>query len=168
MRIIAHTEEADRLIRAIIDNLDLRKSKLGEQVAAILRDDIRKQFSVGGVPPWQALAPSTVEAKRRMGYPRLNRMGKIPSLFVQNGHFGPENILIRTGALISSYTDESDPHNVTRIGSDFVEIGSALDYASSHQTGSPDGKPPRRPLTITPEAQALAAAAIEKATEVPN
>lgn len=135
--------------------------ELGEQVAEIMRDDAKRQFQAGGIPPWPRLRDSTVKAKARLGYPRLNRRGLVPASLVQRGAFGPQNILIRTGALLSSWTQEQDPHHVQRVGDGEVEIGSALHYAEHHQKGG--RKLPQRPIRVTEEAKKKAADAVSKA-----
>jgi len=78
---------------------------------------------------------------------------------IQNGQFGPQNILMRTGALLSSYVDDSDPDHIEQVTESGIEVGSSLPYADHHQYGT--RRMAARPLTIT--AQGLAA--IERAAE---
>lgn len=118
-----------------------------ERIGELIRADILRQFQVGGDPRWAPLSPKTVMEKARMGFPRHSRDGKPPTRMLQNGQFGPANILMRTGALLSSYVDQGDPDHIEAYRGDTVSIGSTLPYADSHQTGS--WRMPARPLTIT-------------------
>lgn len=152
----------ETLLNTIAGNLDFTKGKLGKKVAAILREDARRQFAAGGEPRWAALSPRTIQIKERLGYPRRNRFGEVPRGAIQRGSFGPGNILLRTLALFSSWTDETDPHNVERITKDAVLNGSDLEYAGTMQegyTGPLFGNPriqgtiPARPIRITDRAK---------------
>lgn len=134
----------------------LRKKAL-EAAAPILREDIRHQFQSGGIPAWQALSPATIAAKRAAGYPRKPRRGE-PSAMLQNGKFGPENILMRTGALFESWTDVQNPFHIETITEDSITLGSDLPYAAVHQMGG--GRVPRRPVRITEDGATRAAEAI--------
>jgi phage gpG-like protein len=142
----------DRLLLAIGDPEEALL-----QVAPILRSDVLAQFQAGGNPAWRPLAPSTVAQKRRQGYPRLNRKGQAPSRLLQRGQFGPHNILMRTGELLSSWTDASDPHHIERVERGELEFGSSLPRALYHQEGR---GVPRRPVRITDEAQKQIAEAL--------
>lgn len=128
-----------------------------EAAAQILRDDVLAQFQRGGDPPWAPLSPRTVAKKRAAGYPRLNRKGEPPKLLMQNGNFGPENILMRTGALLTSWTQKGDPHHVELVDeqSGEVAIGSSLPYAPTHQRGGRGFRGsavPARPVRLRSEA----------------
>lgn len=122
-----------------------------QSAAEIIRSDVLAQFHAGGMPAWKPLAPSTVRAKRRSGYPRLNRKGEEPAMLKQNGCFAPTNILIRTGAGLSSWTQKQDPDHIEEIEGDTLSFGTSLEYMKYHQTGSGRGLP-ARPITITEDA----------------
>lgn len=128
-----------------------------ESVADILREDARMQFMEGGRPPWRPLSPHTVAKKIRDGYPRLNRRGQAPVRLHQRGVFAPLNVLMRTGALLSSWTVRTDPDHVETIEIGRVSIGSRLAYAATHQYGRMRGgwhgsEIPARPIRITDRA----------------
>lgn len=132
-----------------------------ERVAEILREDVVRQFHTGGIPAWRPLSSRTVAAKRRAGYPRLTRKGVAPKSLHQVGVFGPGNVLMRTGALFSSWTNKRDPNHVQTLSPEGVSIGSSLVYARTHQMGRTftakpfgRGKPvsitvPARPIVVT-------------------
>lgn len=129
------------------------------RAADILRSDAELQFKVGGIPSWQPLAPSTVSQKRAQGTPRLNRRGQKGEWASQSLgpygkpgiRFGPTAILIRTGALFSSWTNAQDPDHVEITEGDTVKIGTTIPYALVHQQGG--GRVPKRPVTVTDEAK---------------
>jgi phage gpG-like protein len=161
----------ESLFAQIGDRLNLT-GKLGKRIASIMRADALRQFQAGGEPNWPPLAPATIERKARLGYPRLNRRGLIPQRLVQRGNFGPSNILMMTGALLSSWSDEQDPHHVEELEPRSVSIGSDLDYAGVHQNGyqgplfgNPkiQGTIPARPIRITNDAKEKITRAIEEA-----
>lgn len=128
--------------------------RLGERIADILRADVQRQFSEGGSPiPWRPLSPRTIAQKQRAGYPRLTRKGTPPLSMIQRGGFGPQNILMRTGALLSSWTRWDDPSHVQEVTSDSVMIGTMIPYAGAHQEGVPDRNLPKRPIVLTSEAK---------------
>lgn len=137
----------------VISDLEAKyqPQRILEQAAEIIRSDVLAQFHSGGIPAWKPLAPATVRAKRRTGYPRLNRKGEVPAMLVQNGNFAPSNILIRTGALLSSWTQKQDPDHIEEIDGDMLTFGSSLRYAAYHQTGTGKGLP-ARPIAITEDA----------------
>lgn len=146
-------EFQDAEVRKLLDGMvrsaaDLKP--LLQQTADLLREDVLIQFQSGGIPAWKPLAASTVRQKARQGYPRLNRKGEEVATLMQQGNFGPENILIRTGALLSSWTQKQDPDHIEEITGDSVSVGSSLPYAAYHQTGGK--RLPARPMTITPRA----------------
>lgn len=163
-RITINAGEFDSLLTSIARNIDLSKGGLGKKIATILRNDARAQFQSGGSPSWAPLSPRTIERKRKMGYPRLNRRGLVPRAMIQKGNFGPENILMMTGALFSSWTNENDPHHVEEITPQSVATGSDLIYAGTMQEGGEgwNGSPiPARPIVITDQARARIAELIE-------
>ena len=164
-RISIKAGEFDNLLTSIANSMDLSKGGLGKKIAAILRADARSQFFQGGTPRWAPLSPATIERKRRLGYPRLTRRGIIPRSMIQRGNFGPENILMMTGALFASWTNENDPHHVEEITQSSVATGSDLEYAGTMQDGGKgwNGAPiPARPIIITDQARAQIAALIEE------
>lgn len=132
---------------------------LEDEAAPILRKDFEMQFATGGYPErWEPLAESTVAHKKAAGYPRRNRKGKPPKATMQNGAFGPQNILIQRGDLRISWTKDGLDH-VCKAKNGELEIGSASPYAIYHQSEEPrktgkGGKPklPRRPLVINQDA----------------
>lgn len=143
---------AIQYIRAVSERVDLRQG-LGYRIAAVLRADLQAQFSAGGIDPrWEPLSQRTIDEKRRQGYPRLTRFGTVPQSLVQRGQFGPENILIRTGVLLTSWTQAQDPHHVERVTSERIDVGTAVPYARYHQEGGPNL--PKRALGITKGARA--------------
>lgn len=141
-------------------------------VGNVMRDDARQQFRSGGNPAWQPLSPITIARKRALGYPRLTRKGTAPESLKQNGRFGPENILIMTGALFSSWTDETDPHHLEEHDGGNVWIGSLLPYAELHQFGGwsviDDRRVnvPARPLRLTEDARSRIIDLLDKATSI--
>lgn len=141
--------------------------------ARILREDVLAQFRAAGDPPWAPLRPGTVAAKRRRGWPKRNRFGQEPRLLRQNGNFGPENVLIRTGALLTSWTQEGDPNHVELIdeASGEVGIGSSLRYAATHQKGGKGfygSTVPARPIRLRSEAVERIAVMIAREQEAQN
>lgn len=150
MRFVVDAHGAIAFVSAVSERTDLR-NRLGHLVASRLRADALEQFQAGGKPAWKPLSQRTIDAKRRAGYPRLNRKGQIPKNMVQNGKFGPENILMRTGALLSSWTQEQDPDHTELVTAESVTIGSTVDYAGVHQQGG--GNVPKRSINVTGEAQ---------------
>lgn len=148
MMMTIEAEAAITYVRDMGNRADLRTG-LGSMVASRLREDALQQFQSGGDPAWPPLAESTVKAKRAMGYPRLNRRGQIPRNMLQNGRFGPENILMRTGALLSSWTQEQDPDHVEIVTEESVSTGSTVAYAGAHQEGK---GVPKRAINVTDEA----------------
>jgi|GEM_PF-5257598 phage gpG-like protein len=133
-----------------------------EAAADILRKDFAQQFARGGDPTWAPLSPKTVAEKRRQGYPRRDRKGEVPQWGLQNGAFGPENILMRTGALFSSWTDGADLFHLEERDGDVLRLGSTLPYAPAMQYGVPSKNIPARPIRITDAAVALVAAEISQ------
>ncbi|RYG35087.1 hypothetical protein EON81_13710 [bacterium] len=139
-------------------------------IGGVLRQDVKEQFSRGGDPSWQPLSRITVARKRMLGYPRITRKGMNPESLKQNGILGPENILIMTGALLSSWTDETDPHHLEEHDGGNVWIGSLLPYAEIHQFGGwtviDDRRVyvPARPLRVTEDARRRIIDLLDKAT----
>ena len=133
------------------------------QAAGVMRADVLAQFKKGGDPTWKPDAPSTVKGKSYAGYVRLSRKGLEVQTLVQNGNFNPGNVLIRTGALLASWTKENDPHSETEITDASVSIGSNLKYAPYHQSDGPRKKLPRRAVRVTDDAKEKIAALISAA-----
>lgn len=164
-RITINAGEFSNLLTSIAESIDFQKGGLGKKIADVLRADARRQFQAGGTPSWAPLSPRTIERKRKLGYPRLNRRGLVPRAMIQRGNFGPENILMMTGALLTSWTREDDPHHVEEITPTSVATGSDLKYAGTHQEGGEgwNGAPiPARPIIITDQARARIAELIEE------
>ena len=113
------------------------RAKLIGTIANAMRKDVRRQFSEGGDPPWQALAASTIAAKTGAELPALTSKGRIPWRLKQNGAFGPANILIATGRLRDSWGVKGDKDHVERVDGSTGEIvmGSKVPYAGVHQFG---------------------------------
>jgi len=161
VRIKIEGSELGDLAQEIEDSIDFR-GRTGQRIASILRADTLRQFQAGGIPSWAPLQPRTIEQKARMGYPRLTRGGLVPQRMIQRGSFGPGNVLMRTGALLSSWSDSDDPHHFEEVERDSVSIGSSLPYAGTHQEGyrgmlfgnpTIQGVIPARPIRITAEAR---------------
>ncbi len=115
-----------------------------EKVAALTRESLGEQFAAGG-PGWQALAASTVAAKRMAGLPPTGKGGKPLRRLMQGGTSGPGSILIASGTLRDSYRQKGARGHVEHIdaGSDTVEVGSQLptpdgrySLAAIHQGGT--------------------------------
>jgi len=135
-------------ISGLIRKLNSREEALYPVAFGEMELDIAAQFAAGGTPAWTPLRPATIKAKARAGFPKLNRRGLPPKGLIQRGAFGPQNILIRTGALFSSYTNPSDPSAVRETSRDSVKRGSRIPYAAVHQYGA--GKVPERAVVINP------------------
>ncbi len=153
-------------VAVMIKGLEAQIEGVPEKAAEVLREDARRQFAIGGEPAWQPLSALTIAQKRRDGYPRLNRKGKIPTASLQNGVFGPQNILMRTMALYTSWCRADDPDHYELATTELVEIGSTLVYAATHQYGRPGGgyrgsDIPARPVRVT-------STALRRVTEIIN
>lgn len=152
------TQDAKREVAGMLKRAQNRGPLL-ERIAEIMRLDVALQFKVGGVPTWAPLKAATIASKKRMGYARLNRKGKkgeyaSQSLTPYGEHgvlFGPTAVLIRTGALFSSWTSKDDGDHITEFDGDSVRIGTSLAYAAAHQCGGT--RLPKRAITITDEAR---------------
>lgn len=137
------------LLKGMMDTIKDPDSLLESSCGPILRESFEKQFSRGGLPdPWTPLKPNTIAQKQYQGWPRRNRLGGIPGYTTQNGNFGPQNILIKTGSLRISWTREDHPFHVCRALDGVLTIGSSLPWAVFHQSTEPRKKIPRRPLTV--------------------
>lgn len=122
-----------------------RKAGLGNEalhrclndIAAILREDYREQFAMGG-PGWKPLAPETIRRKTRQGLPKKGKNGRVLPRLRQLGASGADAILIATGSLRDSYGVKNAPGHVEEIDveAETVTVGSALPYAGYHQTGA--------------------------------
>lgn len=154
--------EVNELIDGAITAITLTEG-LGERIAELMRADAQKQFSIAGDPSWEPIKPRTIARKRKLGYPRLSRDGSIPKNMIQNGGFGPHNILMETGALLTSWTRADDPDHYEKIDEFAVEIGSTIDYADAHQEGRPERNLPARAIKITDAGQEAIARLITKA-----
>lgn len=162
MTITIRTDEFVQLLEDMLRGLDLSQG-LGDEIGAIMCSDILRQFQSGGDPMWPGLAQSTIEQKRRMGYPRLTREGLPPQTMVQRGIFGPQNILMRTGALLSSWSNPQDPDHIHLVENGSVTEGSGVPYATFHQNGGAGGRPPVRSINVTPQMLAEVSARLDRA-----
>lgn len=137
------------LLKGMMDAVSDPDALLEESCGPILRESFERQFARGGLPdPWKPLKGSTIRQKEYQGWPRRNRQGGIPGYTIQNGNFGPQNILIRTGSLRISWTNPDHPFHVCRADDGVLTIGSSLPWAVYHQSTEPRKKIPRRPLTV--------------------
>jgi hypothetical protein len=87
-------------------------------VSEELEPAVEEQFATQGHGTWADLAPSTIERKKRLGFP-LDK-------------------LIETGAMRGSF-HQSDPFNFTEITRDRLRWGSRLQRSMFHQTGTGSG-----------------------------
>lgn len=160
--VVVDLSQVSAMLQEVFARKDLKKG-LGKVIGEILCKDALRQFQAGGLDPaWTPLKPATIKQKERLGYPRLSRSATAPPSLVQAGSFGPANILERTGALLSSWSDQNDPNHYEKINSDSIESGSTLFYAQYHQDPKPGSKNPKRAIGITDQAKAEIAEAIEK------
>jgi phage gpG-like protein len=136
---------------AYLDRLAERVEHLGPvlpEIADLLRQALKKDFAAGGRPAWAPNAPSTIAKKTSAGLPRRNKNGSIPTELMQRGGFGPgTSILIASGGLLRSYTQEGAPghveeidldNNTVTVGSDLTistKKGKLLPLALIHQYG---------------------------------
>lgn len=164
IRVVVTVEGTPNLSRMI----DRRKwplqhlTPLFQSVASAMRDSFSDQFAKGGDPAWTPLSPVTIALKRRKGLPKRTADGQIPQRLVQNGQFGPQNILIATGALRDSYAQLGSRGHVERMSAFAVEVGSDIkvpdgseSLARIHQYGakffrSSRGKSGRAYETVIP------------------
>lgn len=167
MRIVADADfsEVTAMLEGMRDRMDMQE--LGPEVADAMREDVLRQFGEGGDPSWQQLSVNTVREKNYSGFPHAPRRNHDGEHFFQRGEVSAHNILIRRGDLLSSWTDRDDPDHIEIISGDEVAIGSALEYAATHQFGRPgggwnDSDIPARPVNVTePMADKAAAKAVE-------
>lgn len=91
----------------------------------------RFETEMGRDEGWAELAPSTVMDRIRKGYP------------------GEHPILVRTGELKKSYTEEGGFGNVFLVSPNKLEVGSGLAKASYHHRRGPHGRPARQAAYLT-------------------
>lgn len=95
---------------------------LFEKVGAFLRQEWKKNFEIGGNPPWVPLRPNTITSKDFHGF--------------------PSNPLIASGGLRDSVIDENHPAHIHRVSKDKLEEGTGYTSASGaplavyHQEGT--------------------------------
>lgn len=148
-----NTKDAEAALNALKDRLQ-RASPFYREVGRIFRAAVRRNFAQGGVPPWKPLAASTIAEKAAAGYPEPNartKSGKVPKRLMQNGNFGPANILIRTGKMRDALGVRGAPGNVTDIKDDGAYFGINPDivpYAAVHEYGG-RGSYPIHPAQAT-------------------
>lgn len=98
-------------------------SDLMRRLAGVLAEAVEVQFEAEGVPPWPALRPSTIRARRRRGH-------------------WPGKILQETGRLAASIT--------ARWTRSEAAVGTNVEYGAYHQLGT--RRMPARPfLRLRPE-----------------
>lgn len=104
---------------------------LWNNMGRIARRSFAQNFAQGGRPSWHPLAPSTVMKKARAGMPARTAKGNIPRRLVQQGQFGPGNILIEGGQLRDSYVQKGAKGHVEDASDDgmnfFVGSGYVMD-----------------------------------------
>lgn len=86
-------------------------------VETVLRESVRARFSSEGRPqsPWPALTAATNLDRIRHGYP-------------------PEHpILVRSGALLDSFTLRAHPEHIFDFGPQWMEFGTKVPYGIFHQ-----------------------------------
>lgn len=104
---------------------------LHEQVAQVVRADIKEQFDTEGRGAWAKLVKGTIATKQRLGV-----LGR--------------GVLVRTGALRDSFTKEGAPGSINEVRDGELRLGSSLPYALKHQLGM--GNNPLRPIIVeTPQ-----------------
>lgn len=123
----ASSDRPQRMLKDRRDHLENMRPVL-EHIARILREDAGREFATASNNQWQPLKPATVMAKMEKGLPPLTPKGRIPKRLMQNGSFGPTNILIATGALRDSYRKKGARGHVERIDAKAgtVYVGSRL------------------------------------------
>jgi phage virion morphogenesis protein len=110
-----------------VENKGKTVAPLLEQLGSIIQDAIGDNFEQQGRPAWQPLKASTLKERTKLGYT------------------GP--ILQRTGKLKRSITRKT--------GTNFVIVGTNLEYAAIHNFGGPTGRnhsvdmPKREFVTLT-------------------
>lgn len=123
-----------------------RLTPLLRRILTVMRQDFQQQFLEGGNPAWKPLAASTIAKKAAAGLPARTAKGRIPTRLVQNGQFGPGNILIETGRLRDAWSRRDSKDHLESVDSanGSVRIGPRpeFDLARWHQRGTP-------PRTIT-------------------
>jgi len=170
MRILAQMDVSEIGAQAEAYRVAMDGELFKKGVADIMRADAMRQFQAGGVPQWDELSPGTVKRKRSAGYVRKNRKSAAVEKLLQEGNFRPENKLISTGALLTSWTDAKDNFHVEELGDEDVSIGSDLIYASTHQLGysgplfggRANGTIPARPIRVTTRGEQEVSKLLEK------
>lgn len=126
--IMGDTQLSRGLSRFADDAKDLKEPF--REIVKLFHEIEEKQFqSEGGYGSggWAPLAPSTVEAKQKAGF--------------------PDKILVRTRVLMESMMGKN-PWTVTEVRSLELRMGSKLEYARFHQKGAP-GMPARPVIDLT-------------------
>jgi len=128
--------ELDRKLQAIEPLLAL----YGKEIRSVYE----KNFLAGGRPDrWQPLSAETIRRKTRMGLPATQNGKPVNPRLMQNvppGQvYGPGVILIRSGDLHKSYTEEGGLHVKIQatdgLAGGSIEEGSKVKYAHAHQYG---------------------------------
>lgn len=99
-----------------------RLDRLWNRLVPIIVDIETEQFATEGRGnPWRPLAASTLEEKRRLGF--------------------PDDILVRTGALRDSLIN---PGKAKETGANYLAWKTDVPYAGFHQAPPTPGRPPKR------------------------
>lgn len=134
------TGEATEELKRLQDRL-AHQRPFYTKVGNIFRAAMRRNFAAGGNPAWTPLAPSTLAEKAASGFPDPNartKTGRIAKRLMQNGGFGPGNILIRTGRMRDAIAQRGAPGNVSDIKDDGAYFGinpDVVPYAAVHEYG---------------------------------
>jgi phage gpG-like protein len=130
----------DEGLREQIDDIYYRLHRpypLLKEIARQIRRAAAKRFADGGDPAWKPLAESTKIQKMLAELPALTAKGNVPRRLKQNGNFGAQNILIRSGKGRDSWVRVGAPGHVEVMdeAAGTVEVGSNLPYMAMHQEG---------------------------------
>lgn len=116
-------------LEAWLDRLEERthqQEPLWSQVGNVMRRSFAESFAAGGRPAWEPLAPATIRKKQAKGLPTRTPKGNIPRRLVQQGQFGPGNILIERGDLRDSWVQKGARGHVEEVSPEGFFIGSQL------------------------------------------
>jgi hypothetical protein len=148
----ANTRGFDRIFVGLGATLDGLEEVLADpQVVRTIRDGFHASFDrQGGRTRWPALAPRTVEERRRLGFPPRRP------------------ILERTGALRRHVVTTPAVTRRTPSGAELrIEPGNVVDGVPKYRAlakGSPSSNLPARPMVVlTPDQSARVAGAISRA-----
>lgn len=126
-----------RDLERLIDRITRPGNRQIRSIQGAVRQSFQEQFTrqSSGNGPWPALAPRTVQERQRLGFP------------------GRRPILVRTGALRSSFVNSGDSDHYSSVRQSplglLVEEGSENEYAIHHERGGPHL--PQRSVTLMGE-----------------